>query len=79
MRVVRYMTTAPPKSQLVTITTVRCGHLNIDVCSAARNIPRMNLDEGQRGRVAEWIEQGLKLSEIQDKLSAELGVSMTYM
>lgn len=60
-------------------TAARCGHLNIDVCGAARNIPRMNLDEGQRGRVAEWIEQGLKLSEIQDKLSAELGVSMTYM
>ena len=39
----------------------------------------MNLDEGQRRKVAEWIEQGLKLSEIQDKLAADLGVRMTYM
>ena len=39
----------------------------------------MNLDEGQRKRVAEWIEQGLKVSEIQNKLASELGVNMTYM
>jgi hypothetical protein len=39
----------------------------------------MNLDEGQRKKVSEWIEQGLKLSEIQSKLASELGVSMTYM
>ena len=39
----------------------------------------MNLDEGQRKRVAEWIAQGLKLSEIQTRLVSELGVKMTYM
>lgn len=39
----------------------------------------MNLDEGQRRSVAEWIEQGLKVSEIQNKLASELGVNMTYM
>jgi hypothetical protein len=39
----------------------------------------MNLDEAQRKRVAEWIAQGLKLSDIQNRLAAELGVSMTYM
>lgn len=39
----------------------------------------MNLDEAQRKKVAEWIAQGLKLSEIQSRLSAELGVGMTYM
>lgn len=39
----------------------------------------MNLDEGQRKKVAEWIEQGLKISEIQVKLASELGVNMTYM
>jgi hypothetical protein len=39
----------------------------------------MNLDEGQRKTVAGWIEQGLKLSEIQNKLASELGVNMTYM
>jgi hypothetical protein len=53
--------------------------LNIEVWNAARKIARMNLDEGQRRKVAEWIEQGLKLSEIQDKLAADLGVRMTYM
>ena len=39
----------------------------------------MNLDEGQRLKVAEWIEQGLKLSEIQGRLDKELHVSLTYM
>jgi hypothetical protein len=39
----------------------------------------MNLDEAQRQKVAEWIREGLKLSEIQNRLSAELGVRMTYM
>ncbi len=39
----------------------------------------MKLDEGQRRQVAEWIEQGNKLAEIQNKLASELGVSMTYM
>jgi hypothetical protein len=39
----------------------------------------MNLDEAQRQRVAEWIAQGLKLSEIQNRLAAELGLRLTYM
>ena len=39
----------------------------------------MNLDEGQRKKVTEWIAQGLKLSEIQTRISSELGVTMTYM
>ena len=39
----------------------------------------MNLDDAQREKVAEWIAQGLKLSEIQNRLGAELGVVMTYM
>jgi hypothetical protein len=39
----------------------------------------MNLDESQRKRVAEWIKQGLKLAEIQNRLVSELGVTMTYM
>ena len=53
--------------------------LNIAVCRAGRNIAGMNLDEEQRRKVTEWIEQGLKLSEIQGKLDKELHVSMTYM
>ena len=39
----------------------------------------MKLDEAQRKTVAAWIEQGLKLSEIQTKIGTELGVTMTYM
>jgi hypothetical protein len=39
----------------------------------------MNLDEGQRRKVAEWIEQGAKLSEIQTRIGKEFGISMTYM
>ena len=39
----------------------------------------MNLDESQRKKVTEWIAQGLKLSEIQNRLQAELGLKLTYM
>jgi len=39
----------------------------------------MNLDDAQRQKVAEWIAQGLKLSEIQNRIASELGVKMTYM
>jgi hypothetical protein len=39
----------------------------------------MNLDESQRKKVTEWIAQGLKLSEIQNRLDSELGVRLTYM
>jgi hypothetical protein len=39
----------------------------------------MNLDEAQRKRVAQWVAEGLKLSEIQNRLDSELGLRMTYM
>jgi hypothetical protein len=39
----------------------------------------MNLDDAQRKTVADWIAQGLKLSDIQTRLAAELGLTMTYM
>lgn len=39
----------------------------------------MNLDEAQRKIVADWIAQGLKLSEIQTRLASELGLKLTYM
>ncbi len=38
-----------------------------------------NLDEAQRSIVSHWIADGLKLSEIQNRLTAELGIRMTYM
>src|SRR5690348_8279261 len=39
----------------------------------------MNLDEAQRKKVGDWVAQGLKLSEIQSRLDAELGLRLTYM
>src|SRR5438093_13291612 len=39
----------------------------------------MNLDDGQRKKVAAWISEGLKLSEIQNRLVSELGIGLTYM
>jgi hypothetical protein len=39
----------------------------------------MNLNDEQRKTVAEWLEQGLKLSDIQKRLGSELGVNLTYM
>src|SRR5437016_3335166 len=47
--------------------------------SRARVARIMNLDDAQRKKVAEWIAQGLKLSEIQGRLGSELGVQLTYM
>lgn len=39
----------------------------------------MNLDEVQRKKVAAWIAEGLKLSEIQNRIASELGLRLTYM
>ena len=39
----------------------------------------MNLDDAQRKTVAGWIADGMKLSEIQNRLSTEMGIRMTYM
>ena|SRR5579883_251223 len=39
----------------------------------------MNLDEAQRSKVAEWVGQGMKLSEIQSRLNSEFGLKLTYM
>lgn len=39
----------------------------------------MKLDDAQKQKVSGWIEEGLKLSEIQDKLNSEFGLRMTYM
>ena len=38
----------------------------------------MTLEDTKR-KVAEWITEGLKLSEIQNRLASELDVRMTYM
>lgn len=39
----------------------------------------MKLDDAQKQKVSDWINEGLKLSEIQDKLNSEFHLSMTYM
>jgi hypothetical protein len=39
----------------------------------------MNLDDAQQKRVADWVTEGLKLSDIQKRLADELGLSLTYM
>lgn len=37
------------------------------------------MTEAQKQKVVDWIQQGLKLSEIQTRIDSELGVRMTYM
>ena len=39
----------------------------------------MNLDDTQRKKVAAWIEEGLKLADIQKRLESELGLKLTYL
>ena len=39
----------------------------------------MNLDEAQRKKVSQWISEGLKLSDIQNRLASEFGLRLTYM
>ena len=39
----------------------------------------MKLDDNQRQAVAQWIAEGAKLSEIQNRLASEFGVKLTYM
>ena len=39
----------------------------------------MNLTDSQKQQVSVWLEQGLKVAEVQKKISAELGLSLTYM
>ena len=39
----------------------------------------MNLDEAQKSKVARWIADGLKLSDIQTRMVSELGLNLTYM
>ena len=36
----------------------------------------MKLDDAQRQKVSQWIEEGLTLSKIQDKLASEFGLRM---
>jgi hypothetical protein len=39
----------------------------------------MNLDDAQKQKIAAWLEEGLKLFDIQKRIEAEFGLRMTYM
>ena len=39
----------------------------------------MNLNDAQKQQVAQWVAEGLKISEIQKRVETELGLRMTYM
>jgi hypothetical protein len=39
----------------------------------------MTLDDAQKQTVARWLDEGLKLAEIQSRLASEFGLRMTYM
>jgi hypothetical protein len=39
----------------------------------------MNLTDEQKARVAQWLAEGLKLSDVQRRLASELGVNLTYL
>jgi len=39
----------------------------------------MNLNESQQQVVATWVAEGMKLSEIQNRLASEFGLRLTYM
>jgi len=39
----------------------------------------MNLNEAQQKTVTEWITAGLKLAEVQTRISSEFGLQLTYM
>lgn len=39
----------------------------------------MKLDEQQKQQVARWLNEGLKLADVQKRLEQEFGISLTYM
>ena len=45
------------------------------------NIPTidMQLTDEQKQKVASWLDQGVKLSDIQTRIASEFGVKLTYM
>jgi hypothetical protein len=39
----------------------------------------MKLDESQQQKLAQWLDEGLKVADVQNRLASELGVRLTYM
>ncbi len=42
-------------------------------------LAHMSLDDAQKAAVRDWIQKGASLSEIQSRISQEMGASLTYM
>lgn len=42
-------------------------------------MPDITLTEEQKAKVRSWLEQGIKLSELQSRLASEFGIRATYM
>lgn len=53
--------------------------MGLVACGARIFTTLMKLDDAQRAKVSGWIADGLKLSEIQNKITSELDLRMTYM
>ena len=39
----------------------------------------MNLSDSHKQQVSAWLEQGLKVADVQKKMAAELGVTVDYV
>jgi len=39
----------------------------------------MNLDENQKKQIAQWLDEGMKLAEIQTRLATDFEIKLTYM
>jgi hypothetical protein len=39
----------------------------------------MNLDAAQKAKIAGWLEEGLKIADLQKRINDELGLNLTYM
>jgi hypothetical protein len=39
----------------------------------------MNLTDAHKQQITKWLDEGLKVADVQKKMIAELGVTMTYM
>ena len=58
------------------------GRLHIRVVDPMHGVDGrsdMKLDDAQMARVRQWIEQGMKVAEVQNRLAEEFGLRLTYM
>ena len=59
------------------------SHRSADFFSRCRSgsgiIAAMKLDEAQKRQVAQWVELGAKIAEVQSRIASEFKLTMTYM